>query len=340
MLHIFYGSDGFSINEAFRELRTSLDEDGSLETNTVTFSAADISPQEVIAACDTVPFLGSLRLVVLQGALKRGRGARGRRARTSGGEYGAEQTPGAWGVLADYVGGMPDSTILVLLDGEVSGGALVKDLAKHGEVHKLDAPHQKSAADWVQKRAKAMDVKLAGGAAKALAESVGTDTWALASEIVKLDAYAGGRPITADDVREMVTPARDLPPWDLLDPIADGKGASALRALRRMFEKKHPLLIAAIIQSTYRQLAIARNMLDERAAGKDIGQRVGLSGYPLEKLLDRASRYTPSMIQEAYARMVQADYDIKRGQFHEQLSLELLVTDLAVPSRPSRGAQG
>lgn len=339
MLHLFYGSDGFSIAEAFRELRASLDGDGSLDTNTVTFSASDVSVQEVIAACDTVPFLGTRRMVVVEGALKRGKGGRGKRAKQSDTEDEAEQSAGAWGALAEYVHDIPETTVLVLLDGAVSASALLKSLREHGEVHQFDAPAQKVASDWVQKRAKAMDVKLAGGAAKALADVVGNDTWALAGELVKLDAYAEGRPITADDVREMVSPARDLPPWDLLDPIADGKGASALRALRRMFAKKHPLLIAAIIQSTYRQLAIARDMLEEGASGKDIGQRVGLTGFPLEKLLDRASRYTPAMIREAYARMVAADYEIKSGELDEQLSLELLVTDLAVAASPTRAAR-
>lgn len=336
MLHIFCGSDGLSVAEALRELRATLDEDGSLATNTVTFSASDVAPQEVIAACDTVPFLGEKRLVVLEGALKRGRGSRGRRGKAADTSDESEQSGGAWMALADYVGSMPESTVLVLLGGDVSGSAVVKALGELGEVHRFDTPVQKAAGDWVQKRAKAMKLNLAGGAAKALAEIVGNDTWALASELAKLEAYAEGRPITADDVREMVSPSRELPPWDLLDPIADGKGASALRALRRMFAKRHPLAIAAIIQGAYRQLAIARELLDEGASRKDVGQSVGLTGYPLEKLVDRASRYSPRMIREAYARMVEADADIKRGAYDEQLALELLVTDLAVAATAAR----
>ena len=64
MLHIFYGDDSLSLREEFSELKASLDTDGSLAANIVTFSASKVSPQEVIAACDTVPFLGDRRLVV------------------------------------------------------------------------------------------------------------------------------------------------------------------------------------------------------------------------------------------------------------------------------------
>jgi DNA polymerase-3 subunit delta len=338
MLHVFYGSDSFSIAEAFRDLRKSLNEDGSLETNTVTFSASDVSPQEVIAACDTVPFLGARRMVVLEGALKGSGGRRRKSGQQRGTESNADQAAGAWGALEEYVTRLPETTVLVLIDGDVSGGPLLKALSSKGQIQKFDLPKQKAAAGWVQKRAKSAGIKLAGGAAAALAEIVGEDTWALASELAKLDVYAGGRPITSDDVREMVAPARELPPWELMDPIAEGKGATALRALRRMLSKKHPLAIAAIIQGTFRQLAIAREMLDGGESGREIGQEIGLTGFPLEKLLDRASRYTPEATRDAYARMVRADSDIKRGMLDEQLSLELLVTDLAVAARSTRAS--
>jgi DNA polymerase-3 subunit delta len=342
MLHVIYGSDGFSIAESFRELRKSLDDDGSLETNTVTFSASDVSQQEVIAACNTVPFLAARRMVVLEGALKGSGGRRRKSGQPKDAAHNGDQVAGAWGALAEYVTRMPDTTVLVLIDilkdREVSDGPLLKALrdVKQAQIQKLDRPDQKAAAGWVQKRANSAGIKLAGGAAKALAEIVGNDTWALASELAKLDAYAGGRPITPEDVLEMVAPARELPPWELLDPIADGKGATALRALRRMVSQKHPLAIAAVIQGTYRQLAIAREMLDGGASGREIGREIGLRDFPLEKLLDRASRYNLQVILGAYARMVRADSDIKRGVYDEQLSIELLVTDLAVAARSTR----
>lgn len=342
MLHVFYGTDGFSIEEALRDLRKPLDEDGSLQTNTVTFSASDSSPQEVIAACDTAPFLGAKRLVVLEGALRSG-GGRRKRARSEESVVGDAQPSGTWGALAEYVTGMPEmpeTTVLVLTDvlkeREVPG-PLLEALRGQGQIHKFDLPRQpKAVAGWVQSHAKSQDLKLAGGAAAALAEIVGNDTWSLASELAKLAEYANGRAITPDDVREMVTPARELPPWELMDPVADGKAAAALRALRRTLAKRHPLAIAPIIQGTYRQLAIAREMLDGGASGKEVGQEIGLRDFPLEKLLERASRYNPELIRDAYARMVRADSDIKRGVCDEQLSLELLVTDLAVAARSTR----
>ncbi len=58
MLYVIYGSDPLGRREVFDKLKAELGKDGSLATNHVTFDAKQTSPQEVMAACDTMPFLG------------------------------------------------------------------------------------------------------------------------------------------------------------------------------------------------------------------------------------------------------------------------------------------
>jgi DNA polymerase-3 subunit delta len=329
MLHIFYGSDSFSLREEIGELKASLDKDGSLAANVVTLAASKTSPQEVIAACDTVPFLGDHRLVVVEGLLRGG----GRSRDQDGDDDDEPGVSGGWDALVEYVDRMPETTVLVLIGGEKGGGALLKALRPKAEVHRSDLPTPKAVVGWIQQRARSIGVKLDARAAKELADRVGNDTWRLANELEKLSSFADGEPVGEADVREMVAPARELPPWDILDPIVEGRGAQALKALRAMLEGRHPLAIAAMIQRAYRQIAVARAMLDSGATGTDIGAGLNVRGFPLEKLVDQASGHTPSAIRAAYLRMVQADLDVKRGVFDAELALELLVTDLAT-SRP------
>ena len=69
MLHLFHGPDTFSRGEALRELRKRLDSDGMLDTNTTSFDGRSLKPDELLAACDTVPFLAPARLVLVEGLL-------------------------------------------------------------------------------------------------------------------------------------------------------------------------------------------------------------------------------------------------------------------------------
>src|SRR5437773_1934655 len=111
MIHVLYGADTFSRSEAFDGLRTSLDEDGSLDTNTMRFSAADAASGEVVAACAAAPFLGGVRMVILEGLLRLGEeGGRRRNPAT------ADQAVDAWLPLFQFAPQMPPSTTLVILD--------------------------------------------------------------------------------------------------------------------------------------------------------------------------------------------------------------------------------
>ena len=174
-------------------------------------------------------------------------------------------------------------------------------------------------------------------ATRLLAELVGSDLWTLAGELDKLAAYADGQPVGEDDVRTLVSAARELEVWDLLDAVVEGRPAVAFKQLRRLIAQGRNVgNLLATIQGRYRRLALAREMLDAAASAARIGERLGASGYGLERLLDQASRYPLSRLRAAFRRLLEADVAIKRGIYDEELSLELLVQDLA--AAPSRAA--
>src|SRR5712692_7031490 len=124
MLYLFYGTDSFSRREALRALKQQLDQDGMLETNTTLLAARETTPPEVIAACDTAPFLGSRRLVIVEGLLQQADGgAKARRPKKR--EAGSEGDASPWQALVDHIDAMPETTALVLIDGAVPSDNLL-----------------------------------------------------------------------------------------------------------------------------------------------------------------------------------------------------------------------
>ncbi len=330
MLYVFYGEDYFSLREALDALRTSLDADGMLASSTTVVDGRTASLAEVTAACDTVPFLSAHRLVIVEGLLSRLAGSGRRR----GGEPSAEV--GAWLPLADHVGRMPPSTHLVLIDGELKGGSsLLNALKGKGEIREFRPLNQRALPDWIRRRAQPLGLNLAPGALRLLADFVGSDLWTLSGELEKLSVYAAGRPVAEDDVRALVTAVRETSIFALVDAIVEGRTAAAVTLLRQMFRQESSILyILSMIQRQFRHLAIAREMMDAGESGRRIGEAVRLSGFPLEKLLEQATRYSAERLREAFQRLLEADLQIKRGIYEEELALELLVQDLAEAPRP------
>jgi DNA polymerase-3 subunit delta len=338
MLYIIYGSDPFARKEAFDKLRAELDKDGSLATNTITFEARATSPQEVMAACDTVPFLGDGRLVVVEGLLQTaGRVKRGGRTRKPKAADDDDAGAGAWGALTEYVPRMPASTTLVLLDDEVpTANALLTALGPLSRVEHCVPPSERDLPGWVMARAKKIGLKLDAPAAKLLAELIGPDAYMLASELDKLLAYSGGEVVREADVRELVSRAKEHKGWELADAVLEGQGAKAARVLYELLEDGQPAqLILATIAGRYRRIAITRDMLDRGESGSAIAARVGMKvGYGLDRLIEQAQRLPLPAVRTAYARLIEADLDVKRGLMDdERLALELAVQELA--SRPT-----
>lgn len=325
MLYILYGPDSFSRQEALAALRAELDPNGMLASSTVALEGRQTTPQEVMAACDTAPFLAQRRLVVVHGLLQQAEGGRSSRGRRGGGG-------GPWAALAEYVPRMPPTTVLVLVDDEVAPeNPLLQALRPHAAVRHFPKPTERALPGWIASRARSLGLKMTDGAVRLLAALVGPDTWALASELEKLAAYAAdGRPVGEEEVRSLVAAAREVRVYSLVDAIVEGRAAAALRLLEQMMaQEQHPLSILAAIQRHYRNLVIAREMLEAGATSRQIGERARLGGYALEKVLQQAPAYPLPRLREAYRRLLAADAAIKRGVYGQELALELLVQELA-----------
>jgi DNA polymerase-3 subunit delta len=332
MLYVFFGKDSFSLRERLEELRASLDADGMLSSSTSVLDERRVTLAEVTAACDTVPFMSAHRLVIVEGLLSRfGGGGRGRKR---GGEV------EAWLPLAEYVGRMPPSTHLVLVDTEAEGdSALVEALRGKGEVREFRPLVQRAVSDWIRARAASKGLQLSPAAARLLADFVGNDLWALSGEMEKLSIYAGGSPIGEDDVRTLVAAVREATVFPLVDAIVEGRPAAAIKLLRQMFRQgSGPQYVLAMIQRQLRHLAVAREMLDAGESGRSIGQALRLHDFALEKLLDQARRYSQPRLRSAFQLVLDADLQIKRGVYDGELALELLVHDLAEPARRAGAA--
>jgi len=333
MLYIFYGPDSFSRREALVRLKEELNSDGMLDTNTsvLNANARETTPEEVITACDTVPFLGSRRLVIVEGVLLQAEGgAKPRRGgkRTAAGGDGAESP---WEKLAEYVDRLPETTALVLID-EVSSGSLIELLRGKGQLQRFDPPNERAVPQWIQARAKGIGLNLDGAAIRALANLAGNDIWLLAGEMEKLKTYANDQQLHESAVRSLVHDTKEQKAYLLADAVADGKAALAVRLLHELRTQNSPdPVLLSTIEGRYRRMAVAREMLDAGASGAKIGERLRMKpGYGVDRLLEQTARYTMPQIRGAFARIVQADADIKQGLYEDELSLELLIEDLAL----------
>ena len=86
---------------------------------------------------------------------------------------------------------------------------------------------------------------------------------------------------------------------------------------------------------------MAKDLLAGGLPPPQIGARLGVPGFALERILQQVPRYSMARLKAAMGRILEADLSIKRGLCDEETALHLLVQDLgrlarAAPRAASR----
>ncbi len=179
MLYILFGADGFSLREELKKIEEGLGEGELLESNTTMFEGHQLRLGQLTDVCSAMPFLGSHRLVIVEGLLTR-----------------FEESAGEWLALKDFIAGMSQTTVLVLIDGQLKkDNPLLKELGPLAKVKEFRPLRGAALRQWIEGRVAKGGGTISPEALRLLAALVGENLWVLASEIEKLLLYASERRI-------------------------------------------------------------------------------------------------------------------------------------------------
>lgn len=331
--HVLHG-DGFLVRQAFKRLVAEAGLEEIMEASRNLLDGRQVKAAELLANCNALPFMDSGRLIVVQGLLatQERRPGRGRGARSAAASSAAD----GWQDFAKAVPAMPETTLLVFLDGSLAeSNPLLRLLRPVAQVQMLGAPSGQDLARWIKEAAQVKGASISPAAIRSLADLVGSDLWTLDQELEKLSLYATGRSIEEHDVNELVSQVKEANIFAAVDAMIDGKPAVALRLLHQLREGGRGVsTIIVMVERQLRLLALARDSIDEGLGQQELAQRLGgLPQFVVRKTVEQARRHTWVDITWRYDRLLEADLAIKRGRLEPDLALELLVADQASRGR-------
>lgn len=335
MIAVYHGSDDFSAEEALEALRAELDRDGQLAANTDRIDGANANPDELLARCQTVPFLSAHRLIIVRGLLVRFERAASRRRRRE------EDGLGPWEAFITGLRALPETTTLVFLDGQLSAqNPFLRAIKPLADVREFTGLKQRDVAAWINQRAPRYGLVLEARATAALASLVGADLRTLNGELQKLATYAQGRPVTEADVRSLVSLAREPNVFAWADAVVEGRAQEALTQLQRLLaEGEPPQYLLVLLTRQYRLLLLTKELQNQRIRATELPSRLGVPGFVAQRLLKQAPAYTFDRLRLAYRRLVEADLSVKRGVYDKETALQLLTAELASAATPAHPQQ-
>jgi len=328
LLYILYGEDEFSLNEALNRIKSSLGDKEMVATNTTVLEGQHITYEQLVMTCDTLPFLAPTRLVIVEGLLGRFEPQDGKWKRSTGTEA------SAWLSLKDYVKRMPESTVLVMLDGRLRKDnpmlAALENLAKVSEFKPLRGDDLRS---WVLSRVATRGGSISPKALRLLSDFIGSNLHLLSLEIDKLCLYARGRMIEENDVRSLVAEAVEASVFDMVDAILERRADEATRWLRRLEDEgSAPPYLLFMITRQFRLVTQMKDLLQQHQKTDEIRYSLGINNdFVLQKTLRQARAHSMGRLREIYRKLLDTDISIKSGRFKGdsgELALELLVCEL------------
>ncbi|MGO8946467.1 MAG: DNA polymerase III subunit delta [Ktedonobacterales bacterium] len=325
MFILLHGPDEFTAHEELARLKAEPDLAFSIDT----FSGIESSVESILAACDTLPFFSSRRLVVVEGLPK----AVVRKRKSTPLDHRSFTE-----ALAHHIPQMPESTLLVVITGEVldASSPLVKVAKSHGKVQVYNSPRGMELETWLMKRARAAGRDLTREAAHILAQEGGDNLRVLAVEIEKLGTYVGPDGcIGIEHVRALTPVLQKTRIFDLTDALSRRSHRRALSLLHELLEDgESPLGIVALTAGQTRSLIQIQALAERGLRTPAIAQATGLAPFLVQKLLPIASQFSIAELEATHRRLRDIDSSLKRSKMTPEMALDLLVIEFGTVPTP------
>ena len=349
MFYLLHGEDEFTSREHLKTLRRK----GDFGYNQDTYIGTEVDAKTVTMTMSTLPFLSEQRLVVIDGLPKKKRGesstptpeaagtkevavaGKGTKARKS--KKTSKATAGRAGFekeLAEHVAMMPETTILVVLVEEAleASNPLLKAAEKYGKAVQSTLPKGSALEQWINKRARKVDVTITPEATALLANFIGNNLRLLTNELDKLATYVGkGQTINVEDVRQLSAQVQEARIFDLTDALAQRNRKQALKLLHELLsDGEPPLKLLSIITTQVRTLLLVKELAQKGMRGAQVAATLGMAPFIAEKALRQVPNFTPAQLEGAYRQLLSTDAGLKRSRLTPEMALDLLVVTFGI----------
>jgi DNA polymerase-3 subunit delta len=276
MFYVFHGDDTHSQSETLEALQARLGNPSALELNTTRFEGQTFSFSELRHACDSVPFLGDKRLVIVSGALAREP------------EYMAE--------LLEYLPQLPDTTRLVFLESKAlpANHPVVRlaEKEKTGYVKSFTRPEGRELEQWIRRRVTQSGGSIAPRAIHLLAINVGSNLDLLENEIDKLILFKDGDTIEAEDVGLLCPYVAEASIFGLVDALGNRHAKTAARLLHeKLSEGTEPFFLFSMFVRQFRLLIQVKALAGAGRNTEEIARSLNIHPFVAGKLRQQSHNF-------------------------------------------------
>jgi DNA polymerase-3 subunit delta len=286
--------------------------------NVIRLDKQSITPEKLISSVSSVTFLSERRLIIVTDFFSKTKSKR---------NAGKD-----WDNLRQIVETMPPTNDLLFREAQntYKNNDLFNQIAEMISVREFPMPRGAAINRWIQERVKDKGGDIDNSAVARLVYVIGSDTWALDSEIEKLVLYAADREINRNDIDLLTTDNHQDSIFKAVDMALNGN-LNAMESVKTILNgSESPGYILAMIHRQVRLLITAKMSHSEHVNRNDLSRQLNLRGYAMDKLLEEVKRHSLSKLRSVHSLLVKTDEKIKSGKLKDMLALEMLLAELVL----------
>lgn len=301
MKHIvlMFGDDLFALKETLERWEKAFVEKYESDINVDEFDGAT-PPHQIIEACQSMPFLGEKRLVIVKNFL-------------------SEQKADEQKKFADLLTEIPSETCTLILVEEKTPDkrtSLYKKLAKSARLEEFKTLTGDNLTHSIIKTIEEKGGKIDWNTASSLCALCAENTWKLHHEIQKLLDYSNGEPLTQSMVDELVHGDTNTSIFKLTDALGQKRPTEAIQLFHQLVEKGEPIpLIYSMLVRQIRMLIQLKELSDLGKPASHIATLTKLHPYAVSQTLPQCRNFSLEELKQLFIRLTHIDLRMKTGEF-------------------------
>ncbi len=191
---------------------------------------------------------------------------------------------------------------------------LYKVLSKYSQVKEFAQfkTYQKELNAQIAKMAKEKELSISSDNIALFIEQIGSNLTLIDSELEKLKvAIHPDKNITSEALKKYCSSSEDV--FILADLIIQGKKDDVLKQYNLLTEKRHPLEVFSVLQSSFQRFIFIKNY-EKKMSAKDISLKLKLHEFVVMKTMEKLRKTSLDRLLQIRENLIKAEYKLKSGK--------------------------
>lgn len=327
MILFLYGEDNYRSREKLKQIEEKFKKTDKGRVNLVKIDGERTAWKNIEKEILASPFLHDKKLVVVENFLKK----KGQKFDEAAAFLREEKIPSG-AVVVFWEEGSPDERT-----------AIFKLLNKPKQAEKFNYLPPAKLNQWILDFVEKDGAKIEKNAVAALVQSVGSDSWQLATDIEKLIAYSRGKgkaAISAGDVGLLSRGQFEENIFNFTDALGNKNKKLAFKLLDEQIEAGlNSTHIFSMIVRQFRILLQVKETAEKNysfisagdpAIRQEISAELGIHPYVAAKSLYQIKNFTLAELKKIYGKLLAIDMKIKKTNISPRLLLDLFIAEICL----------